>query len=330
MMKAVKRVAKSASNVHRPDGRPNVFLYSTPRSGSTWLMELIWSQPGFKTCNQALYLENPVVRKHLGISDWNELYSVDATEKLQSYLQQLCDGRLGFTNPNPFRAYYRPITHRIVFKEIHASGDRINWVRDTFNARVVYLIRHPIAVTISTERWPTLPAYLTSDYRRHFSEEQLARAERIVTEGTDLERGVLSWCLQNAVPLREATEDWAIVSYEQLVLDPDPVIRELTDKLALPDPERMRRRLDVPSVNVKFKSTEETRRLLSEGDADKRPSLVEKWRKKVDGREEARVMKILDIFGLDVYRSGDALPDERIWIPRESPIADRAEGAGRS
>jgi hypothetical protein len=57
---------------------------------------------------------------------------------------------------------------------------------------------------------------------------------------------------------------------------------------------------------------------------------VEKWRKKVDGREEGRVMKILDIFGLDVYRSGDALPDERIWIPRKSPIADRAEGAGRS
>ena len=93
--------------------------------------------------------------------------------------------------------------------------------------------------------------------------------------------------------------------------------------------ERLSRGLGVPSVNVRFKSTEETRRLLSEGDADKRPSLVEKWRKKVDGREEARVMEILDIFGLDVYRSGDALPSERIWIPRESPIADRAEGAGR-
>ena len=330
MIKAVKRIVKSASNVHRPDGRPNVFLYSTPRSGSTWLMELIWSQPGFKTCNQALYLENPVVRKHLGISEWDELYSVDATEKLRSYLQRLCDGRLGFTNPNPVRRYYRPITHRIVFKEIHASADRINWVRDTFNARVVYLIRHPIAVTISSERWPTLPSFLTSDYRRHFSEEQLERAQRILTKGTDLDRGVLSWCLQNAVALQEATPDWAVVSYEQLVVDPDPVIRELTDKLALSDPERMRRRLGVPSVNVRFKSTEETRRLLSEGGADKRSYLVDKWRKKVDRREEARVMKILDIFGLDVYRDGEALPDKRIWIHREPPIEDPAEGEGRA
>jgi hypothetical protein len=146
----------------------------------------------------------------------------------------------------------------------------------------------------------------------------------------DLDRGVLSWCLQNAVALQEATPDWAVVSYEQLVVDPDPVIRELTDKLALSDPERMRRRLGVPSVNVRFKSTEETRRLLSEGGADKRSYLVEKWRKKVDRREEARVMKILDIFGLDVYRDGEALPDKRIWIHREPPIEDPAEGEGRA
>ena len=140
MIKAVKRIMKSASNVHRPDGRPNVFLYSTPRSGSTWLMELIWSQPGFKTCNQALYLENPVVHKHLGISEWDELYSVDATEKLRSMSSDCVTGASA-SNPNPVRRYYRPITHRIVSKEIHASADRINWVRDTFNARA--RVPHP-------------------------------------------------------------------------------------------------------------------------------------------------------------------------------------------
>jgi hypothetical protein len=330
MIKAVKRTLKSASNLHRPDGRPNVFLYSTPRSGSTWLMELIWSQPGFKTCNQPLYLESPIVRKHLGINDWNELYSIDATAKLQSYFGRLCDGRLGFTNPNPVRAHYRPITHRIVFKEIHGCGDRINWLRDTFNARVVYLIRHPIAVTISSERWPTLPAFLTSDYRRHFSDEQLVRAERILAGGTELERGVLSWCLQNAVPLRAATDDWAIVSYEQLVLEPHPVIKELTAKLALPNPERMRDRLGVPSVNVQFKSTQETRRLLTDGDSDKRPYLVEKWRQKVGEREEAHAMRILEIFGLDIYKSGDVLPAKWVWLPREKLLANSAASAIQS
>jgi hypothetical protein len=211
-----------------------------------------------------------------------------------------------------------------VFKEIHGCGDRINWLRDTFNARVVYLIRHPIAVTISSERWPTLPAFLTSDYRRHFSDEQLVDAERIFTGGTELERGVLSWCLQNSVPLKAATDDWAIVSYEQLVLEPQPVIQELTAKLALPNPEWMQDRLGVPSVNVQFKSTLETRQLLTGGESDKRPYLVEKWRKKVSKREEARAMRILEIFGLDVYKDGDVLPAKRVWLPRENLFANSA------
>ncbi len=211
---------------------------------------------------------------------------VDATEKLRSYLQRLCDGRLGFTNPNPVRRYYRPITHRIVFKEIHASADRINWVRDTFNARVVYLIRHPIAVTISSERWPALSSFLTSDYRRHFSEEQLERARRVLTKGTDLDRGVLSWCLQNAVALQEATPDWAVVSYRRLRRRPDPG-RSASSPTSWPY--RTRSGCDdgsafPPSTCGSRKSTEETRRLLSKGGADKRSYLVEKWRKKVDRR----------------------------------------------
>jgi sulfotransferase family protein len=314
LIKSVKRGLKAASNVHRPDGRPNVLLYSTPRSGSTWLMELIWSQPGFKTCNQPFYLEHPAVRRHLGIDDWNELYGAGATDTLRSYLEAICAGRIGFTNPNPLRRYYRPISHRIVFKEIHAPGDRVNWICDTCNARVVYLVRHPIAVTISSERWPTLPALMHSDYRRHFTSEQLAEAERIAERGSDLDRGVLMWAMHNAVPLREATGDWTIVSYEQLVLDPEPVIRELAMKLDLPEPNRMRERLGVPSVNVQFKSTDETRRVLKAGGADKRPFLVEKWRKKVGRDDEARMMAILAMFGIELYRDDDVLPGPRAWI----------------
>ncbi len=315
MIKAVKRTVKALSSLHVPGGRPNVFLYSTPRSGSTWLMELIWSQPGFKTCNQPLYLEVPAVRRHLGIGDWIELYQLGSLPRIERYLSRICTGRIGFTNPNPLRRYYRPITRRIVFKEIHASADVIDVARRCCGARIAYLVRHPIAVTLSTERWPTLPALLGSDYRRHFSRHELALAERILDRGDRLERGVLAWCLHNAVPLRRAEPDWAVVTYEQLVLDPVPVIDLLSRTLDLPRPDRMLRRLAVPSVNVRFKSTEETRRLLTEGDPGERPYLVEKWRRKVGRADEARAMAILEAFGLDAYRAGDVLPAGRLWIP---------------
>ena len=314
MMRALKRSVKAFSSLHVPGGGPDVFLYSTPRSGSTWLMELIWSQPGFKTCNQPLYLENPAVRKRLGIEDWVELYSLDAMPRIERYLSRIARGRIGFTNPNPIRRYYRPVTRRIVFKEIHASAALIDRVRDRLGCRIVYLVRHPIAVTLSTERWPTLPAFLESDYRRHFSAEELDRARAILASGDRLQRGVLAWCLQNAVPLRRIEPGWAVVTYEQLVLDPHPVIAELARKLDLPRPERMLRRLGVPSVNVRYKSTEETKALLAAGDPSMRPWLVEKWRSKVDPDQEARAMAILEAFGVDAYRPGDVLPAEHLWL----------------
>lgn len=322
----VRDFVKPISNIHREDGRPNVFLFSTPRSGSTWLMELISTQPGFKYINQPLSLINARVRRHLGISDWLELYSVDAAPKLERYFQAFRDGRMGFANPNPLRKQYRPVTHRIVFKEIHGCADRINWVRDSFNARIVYLVRHPMAVSISRGRFHTLRAFLESDYRRHLSSEQLTFADRVLQTGTELEVGVLSWCLQNMVPLRDATDDWAIIAYEQLVLDPDPVIQLLCRKLELPNPERMRDRLIVPSVS-KVKSSSDTRQLLDTGDSDKRARLIDKWRKRVDEREEGRAMQILEVFQLDIYRAGDLLPAKWAWIaPDPSPGAETLRG----
>lgn len=328
MSRGLKQAVKSMSNIHRADGRPNVFLFSTPRSGSTWLMELIWTQPAFKYCNQPLSLFNPLVREHLGTDRWKALYERGSTAMLERYFREICEGRLRFANPNPLRGHYRLVTHRIVFKEIHGCADRINWFRDTFNARIAYLIRHPIAVAISSEQFPMLDAFLETAYRDHFSHEQLAFADRIATSGTPLELGVLSWCLQNSVPLRDASDDWAIVTYEQLVVDPAPVIDELAVKLELPAPDRIRDALTVPSVNVKIKSSEETRRLLYEATADRRPDLVDKWRRKVDANQEARAMEIVSRFELDVY-TRDVFPADSAWISRRAPIENRRTDASR-
>jgi hypothetical protein len=308
----LRAIIKSMANVHRPDGSPNVFLFSTPRSGSTWLMELILTQPGFKSCDEPLNLRNPLVRQQLGISEWQDLYDQNATLALESYFQAFCDGRLGFMNPSPLYRYHRLLTHRIVFKVIHGGEDRINWFRETFNGRVVLLLRHPIAVSLSREVYPRLHAFLDSEYRRHMTKDQIDYARRICDTGTKLERGVLSWCLQNMVPLRHADRGWVIVSYEQMVLEPRFVIRCLVNRLELPKAERMMDRLTTPS-GVKAKSDAETRQVLESG-TKQRSWLVEKWRRQVTEAEERRTMAMLKRFGLDAYSSGELLPAERLWI----------------
>lgn len=324
MSERINHMIKSVTNFHRPNGGPNVFIFSAPRSGSTWLMELVWSQPGFKHCNEPLNLRNASVRKYLGITEWRDLSSYDASRALYNYFSAICQGRLHFKDPKPLHGYYRSITNRIVFKVIHGGEDRINWFRDRFNGRIVLLLRHPIPVTLSRESFPRLEAFLVSDYRRHFTDEQLHYARRIVNSGTKLEQGVLAWCLQNAVPLRDVGDDWTVVSYEQLVLDPRPVIDCLARKLDLPKPERMMKRLATPSA-VKTKSDRETQQVL-EKETERRSWLVEKWRRKVGAAEERRAMEILKPFQLDVYKFGAALPADGLWIKPETSVHGPAAG----
>ncbi len=59
-LKRLKNAIKMCASIHIPDGRPNVFLLSLPRSGSTWVAELVATQPGFKWCLEPFNLRKPV------------------------------------------------------------------------------------------------------------------------------------------------------------------------------------------------------------------------------------------------------------------------------
>lgn len=325
-----KNLLKSFTNLHLPNGKPDVFLFSMPRSGSTWLMELIGTQPGFKTCSEPLNLRLPLVRKHLGLHTWEELHAPHAAQAMQRYFDAFIRGRLHFLDPIPFQnSVYHPYSNRIVFKILHGGEERIDWFKETFNGRIVYLIRHPIAVSLSREVYPRLKAYIDSPYRTHFTPAQLKYASSIIDNGSKLEQGVLSWCLENAVPLKDAQPDWTVLSYEQLVVQPEPIIDLLTRRLELTAPERIYAQLTKASA-VKRKSDASTQRLLEQGEHEARLELVRKWRKKVTPEEEARLMAMLDVFELDTYKVGEDLPKDALWVPARNKQEAHRPLAGSS
>ena len=308
------------STTHRPDGSTDVFLFSSPRSGSTWLMELIYTQPGFRWCREPFDLRKAVVKDHLSITEWEEFHSPQATEKFEPYIRSFVEGKIRdrrIRHPRPFGQYYRPLTRRTVFKILHAGEERINWFRDTFQGQIVFLIRHPIPVTLSHEVHPRLEAFVYSDYADHFTQEQMGFARQTLAYGTKFECGILDWCFQNALPLQQRTDDWVVVTYEQLVLNPDPIITRLARRLDLPNPERVNNRLTVPSDSA-MKSDATTQQRLKEGRSQELNTwLVEKWRSKVSAEQEKRAMEILSIFNIDIYQMGSSLPVNRFWIQSE-------------
>lgn len=93
---------KSMTNIHLPNKeKTNVFIFTTPRSGSTWLMDLILTQPGFKSYSDPFDIREPLVREHLiklGITEWTDFYKNSAYPALQKYIRGFCDGQFSTKN----------------------------------------------------------------------------------------------------------------------------------------------------------------------------------------------------------------------------------------
>lgn len=311
-MSTFKNILKSYSNIHRPNGKPDFFIFTMPRSGSTWLMELLVTQPSFKYSSELFNIRNPEVCKHLGLDSWDALYDRKNDFLIESYIKKIQSGKLGIFNPNPLGKYYRPITKRIVFKTIHFGEDRINWIRDTFNVKVIFLIRHPMAVVISRKILPRLRTFIFTDYINQFSEEQKKLAKRIYMSGDQMEKATLSWCFQNVPPIRDRSADWAFITYEQLIIEPDVVIKHLSEKLQLVKTGVINKNLSRRSM-VRNMSDENTKEIFDKGDAE-REALVSKWRNKVSKEDEKRMFNIIRAFNIDIYAEGDFLPNEKYRV----------------
>jgi len=307
----LKTLVKRVSNVHRPGPLPDIFLFTTARSGSTLLSEGITSQPGMKFVNEPLDVRDAVVVRESGLRGFQELLPHARREQLLfDYFTRLRQNKIPYANPNPFSRDRALFTNRICFKILHGGKDMANWFRDRFRGQVLVLYRHPIAVTLSRRVFPTLPYYLhNGEYMARYSKEQVALAKEIIGHGTHLEQGVLDWCLQN-VPLLfcKDTTGWISVCYEDIVLRPEATFASLAPALSLPEPERMVASAARPSRTVRYSEKESKAFFQGRGQTSDRSWLVSKWKKKITPEEESRAFDILETFGIDLYPRGQVEP----------------------
>ncbi|MDX2245486.1 MAG: sulfotransferase [Bacteroidia bacterium] len=308
-MELVKQFIKHRSTFHTPGQEKNVFLFSTPRSGSTWLTEIIAAQPGFKMVKEPFNLRNPVVSDSLGLHEWEEIFDPKSRDKIYRYVHQFLKGKdtdLRWKRPAPFSDLWHLRTNRIIFKILFAGEDYIGWFQEKFDGQIVYLLRHPIPVSFSRSKSPRLESFLNSEFRNNLNSEELRFAKKIQTSGSDYERAVLDWTLQNLMPLRQMQPDWLLISYEQLVLESEKMVGYMVSKLGFKDPDQMLSRINKASASSR-KSEKESQSILLDPEQIKknRRWLIEKWKAKVSPEEEKRTFEILEAFGVDHYQYGD-------------------------
>lgn len=293
-------------NVHNVKDKPNVLIFSLPRSGSTWLQELIWSQPKFKYINEPLNLKGEWLQRKSKITGFNELYSNDVKEKLIGYFKGFVTGKNHFLNPNPFRKNSRLFTSRIVFKVIHGGELFIEDIANSTNSKIVYLIRNPIAVALSRKQI-TRTKELTSEFvLSNFKLHEKKYAIEIINNGTDMEKKIMLWCLQNKLALQKQNSNWLIISYENLILNPFEMLNKLSIHCDLPDINKMINVVNTPSAVTTQSETDSVSIMKKHS---QRNILINKWRDKVSNTDKKRFFEICKRMGFGIYSDDSDLPD---------------------
>jgi len=329
----IKFALRAAGNVHRKGSHRDIFLFATPRGGSTWLMEILASQPGIKFFDEPLSPRRPYASR-VGLNGWEQLMPETAdTEWILSFLQALQRGEFGLLNPTPFSRNHRFFTDRCVFK-IHEIEHLIDTVARRCDAQVVYLLRHPIATSISRNALPRLPLFLTS---RHYAQllgdsADLAEIKHLGETGSHFEKAIVSWCFENIEALRYRRFEGLLVTYEELVLNPERSCDLLIEHFSFTDRAAMWNAFERPAKNIGM-SHKQTLDVMHSRDAHaRRLGLVTKWRKRVSPEQIEQAANILRLFKIDAYRADEDLAQPSYLLfsdTRELLAADGAQYAER-
>lgn len=183
------------------------------------------------------------------------------------------------------------------------SNMMLSWIKKNFDARIVFLIRHPAAVVLSQMR--SLPSWRPHRNLEIYRKEPrlLERFDRhvkdlVFEDLSEIEGLALSWCIENLVALQQAAESGIpVVHYEILIRDGRPEwdrILAALDLQGVPD-ETLIRQPSQQTWGTRAESAAELQQYAS-------------WMEEIEATTAERIQRILDTTGITTYSLDSALP----------------------
>lgn len=307
---------------HNTDHRNAVFVAGLPRSGTTWLGELI----NFR--NESRYLFEPFdpSRVALAVNFGNHTY-LRPTDDDPHFLAPARAIVTGLVREHFVDQWNRKIIcGSRVIKEVRASLF-LRWLCAHFPGMpIVLIVRHPFAVAVS-QRKTNVDVDLEAEF---LSQPELVRdflqpyIEVMRACATPFERLVAMWCVGVGVPLSQFRNgEICVVFYEHLSTEPDRVLAEVFAHLNRRFDPGIRRALTKPSTTTISRS--ELARTWSEGALQ----VTQAWTERASAAEIRRGLDILKAFGMtDLYDDRPMPLMEKLELPRPFAARPMLENAG--
>ena len=310
---------------HKQGGKPNILLHCMPRSGSTWILSTVAAHPGMRYIGRP-FMTSLRSRWRGSIPDLTATHNDgpdhdmghfihfegEALDQFERFAGKIVTAQWHLYPTLHFRApYFHRKTDRMIF-QVHTIFAMCEWFHEMFPINTALLLRHPIpnALSIMHLDWRDEgAAYLHQPWYvdKFLTGPQVDLGRKILAEGSLLERHVLDWCLRTLPPLRaiesDDHRDWLLLTYEQMTLEPEKMVRVMSRHWDLPDVDAMMRQVRLPSRTV----TASTVAKISDPDY-----LLKRWRSKINEEEERRVMRIPAAMDIDIYETGSFMPAAKV------------------
>jgi glycosyltransferase involved in cell wall biosynthesis len=284
--------------------RDAYLIAATPRSGSTWLMEMLAQLPGMVVNYEPFGPDRPGFQEvgRLGIVPVVNSHTL--TPALRRHIERI----LQFDHPSEWTGQrLTPATvrkaSRVLIKCVRAN-QALRWIVDTFafTHPPVVLLRHPLSTVVSmlhTFRSRPLPIRPLWEANPRQYARYLPQLDYLDSLTTDLERWVAQWCVDNESVLTDGSLSARTIRvyYERLLLDPHQELNRILDAWGISPHATLPLVIDRPSAT-------DHRGALRQSPEDQ---LRKAW-KLTSPEERERVQAVLDHFGVTVYSCVDPLP----------------------
>lgn len=313
----------SSLNAKASEIKDTVVVSGAPRSGTTWLGELLALKEGYNLIREPLNLNHPEA-KEAGFDQRTCILPGEEVPKKEEYLRKALKGE--FVLPQVIGEQkklvklQKVLTNRKFVVKCVSANRLLNWLASQFPIKAyVLILRHPCAVVASqiemeenvgvdwTKKYSpggslgeylggSLPDFVVDKFEQTLL--NLRFPEEVISA---------KWCLDHYIYIHTLKEDTSsrsqtppvriTTTYERLL---EENIREVNriyrGVFGTKAPKKVKNRIGRPSGMAS-----------SSFERDKQLQLT-KWKKKLTKRQIDRILKVVEIFDLDFY-SAELKPD---------------------
>jgi hypothetical protein len=299
----IKLTGKSSYDINE-----TILISGSPRSGTTWVANLLASVTGATTLFEPLHPVRVPKAKRAGL-DWRTYVSAKTDwPNGRDFFKEVLTGKVinsWTTSFSPVKSAFFP--KRWIVKCVRANL-LLPWLTEEYpRLPIVYIVRHPCATIASQLRqnWPLMksPPHIPGLFEEYPHLSQIV--ERLETP---LEYTAALWCLENYVPLSIASrEQFLTVCYEELVTDGFNVVQKMGYHVGGGTFSSANLNIEQRSLSSKKYSLNITRSKQLAG-----------WQDLLNEKEIQSVLGVVAEFGIGLY-GADTTPDMS-WLDRKDLI----------